>query len=301
MVIFCVRVPLINLNLTAVLDLMGSPKCFWPSAHPHFAFHFIIYSISLFPLESFQLFGKTVRSYPFSKMGKRIQYLIIGLFQYWIVCLNFSSSWSTYIIRAFENWYSPKQYGFVKCKSTVLNQATINHCILSAMDKGGQVDVVYTDFAKAIDEVPHSTLLEKLSRMASLVHYFDGLSLIWLKELNTCLFWVTNLLTLRWHPQGSHLGPILFNIFINDLPKRIINGKILLFADDAKFFIKVDEVSSSQSIWTHLKIGTMIITCLSMYPNVVLLDLLLNSPRSSTTTNSATPLYWSKQKYATLV
>ena len=44
-------------------------------------------------------------------------------------------------------------------------------------------------------------------------------------------------------PQSSHLGPILFLLFINDLPDRIIYSKSLLFADDLKFFRTVSNIN----------------------------------------------------------
>ena len=40
----------------------------------------------------------------------------------------------------------------------------INHYIAGVLDKGGQVDVVYTDFAEAFDKVPHDILIDKLKK-----------------------------------------------------------------------------------------------------------------------------------------
>ena len=45
-------------------------------------------------------------------------------------------------------------------------------------------------------------------------------------------------------PQGTHLGPILFLIFIDDIVKFIKFSQILLFADDIKLFNKIDDYAS---------------------------------------------------------
>ena len=42
-------------------------------------------------------------------------------------------------------------------------------------------------------------------------------------------------------PQGSHLGPILFNIFINDLPTIISHSSVLMYADDVKLFLSYSD------------------------------------------------------------
>jgi len=63
----------------------------------------------------------------------------------------------------FQNsYFSNKQYGFIKGRSTVLQLLKIMDNWTAQLDSGGQVDVIYTDFAKAFDTVPHRRLLLKV-------------------------------------------------------------------------------------------------------------------------------------------
>ena len=57
---------------------------------------------------------------------------------------------------------SNKQYGFIKGRSTVLQLLRILHDWTTQIDQDYQVDVIYTDFEKAFDKVPHQRLLNKL-------------------------------------------------------------------------------------------------------------------------------------------
>jgi len=58
--------------------------------------------------------------------------------------------------------FNDKQYGFIKGRSTVLQLLKILDDWTSELDAGKQVDVIYTDFEKAFDKVPHHALINKL-------------------------------------------------------------------------------------------------------------------------------------------
>jgi len=60
------------------------------------------------------------------------------------------------------SYFSDKQYGFIKGRSTVLQLLKIMDDWTTQLDYGGQIDVIYTDFAKAFDTVPHHRLITNI-------------------------------------------------------------------------------------------------------------------------------------------
>ena len=102
------------------------------------------------------------------------------------------------------------------------------------------VDVIYLDFQKPFDKVPHQRLILKLKS-----HWMGNSIINWIEQ------WLTDRRqrivvdgevsswksVLSGVPQGSVLGPILFWVYISDLEEGV-TGKILKFVDDTKLFRK---------------------------------------------------------------
>ena len=146
------------------------------------------------------------------------------------------------------------QHGFLKARSCLTNMLCFLEEITKWIDVGSPVDIIYLDFQKAFDKVPHQRLLLKLK-----AHGIGDSITDWIEQ------WLTDRRqrvvvdgevsnwksVLSGVPQGSVLGPILFLIYINDLDDSITSN-VLKFADDTKLFRKVNTDGDKQHLQNDL-------------------------------------------------
>ena len=147
------------------------------------------------------------------------------------------------------------QHGFIKGRSCLTNILDFLEEIYDKLDEGKAVDVIYLDFAKAFDKVPHSRLAAKLEACG-----IGGKVLQWIKNWlgdrrqkvgirGKYSDWVK---VISGVPQGSVLGPLLFLIYINDIDEGILS-KISKFADDTKLCREMGSELDAKMLQEDLK------------------------------------------------
>ena len=150
-----------------------------------------------------------------------------------------------------NNLLAVNQFGFRRGRSTSLALTQFTDEVLSNMDNGLVNGVVFIDLKKAFDTVDHGIMLGKLKSIG---------------VTSTHLAWLNSYLSSRCQktvigqasssirkvsvgvPQGSILGPLLFTIYINDLPTVLRNSTVTLFADDTALHCSSESAFGLQTI-----------------------------------------------------
>ena len=154
-----------------------------------------------------------------------------------------------------SNHIAPEQHGFVRRRSTVTNLAEFTNDIAYHIDNKQQVDTIYTDFAKAFDSVNHRLLLHKIKGYGICGQLYDLLVSYLSERTQTVVMDGSRSKTeyvSSGVPQGSILGPLLFTLYVNDIPKCFKSSKCLMYADDLKIYMPIKNVQECLLLQTDL-------------------------------------------------
>ena len=149
-----------------------------------------------------------------------------------------------------NNLLTNDRHGFRSGRSCTTQLLSVIETWTDQLEKGMDIDVLYFDFSKAFDTVPHRRLLSKLQSYKISKQIIDWVEAYLSNRKQRVL---VNGTRSEWEPvssgvpQGSVLGPVLFLVYINDLPKSVKNS-IRLFADDTKIYRTVTTDSDCLSL-----------------------------------------------------
>jgi len=146
------------------------------------------------------------------------------------------------------------QSGFRSSHSTAFALSYLNDKILKGFEKGMVTGMILIDLQKAFDTIDHKILLRKLS-----VLNFSSDTIMWFKSyLSNRTFQVSIEKSLSQPgkldcgvPQGSILGPLIFLLYVNDMPMAINKCNLFLYADDSCLVFQHKNVNEIKNVLTE--------------------------------------------------
>lgn len=155
--------------------------------------------------------------------------------------------WTSRIIEFTQrfNLIYAHQYGFRSGSSSLTACCDLVDNVYDSLDRKKIAAALFIDLKKAFDTIDHRMMVEKLDVLG-----FRGVTKSLLESYLTDRYQfvaIGNNKSLPGAvrtgvPQGSNLGPILFLLFINDVSKLRLNGKLRLFADDTSLVYEANNV-----------------------------------------------------------
>lgn len=158
------------------------------------------------------------------------------------------------LVSHFKQHLSEDQHGFMAGRSTTSNLLCLTSYITESMTDHMQTDVIYTDLSAAFDKLNHPIAIAKLDRLGingSLLRWFasylsDRQLEVAIDDCRSPSFPATSGI-----PQGSHLAPLIFLVYFNDV-NFVLDGPRLSFADDMKIYLRIRAIADCHLLQLQL-------------------------------------------------
>lgn len=149
---------------------------------------------------------------------------------------------------------SDDQHGFMSGRSTTTNLLCLTSYVTDSMVDRAQTDVIYTDLSAAFDKLNHAIAIAKLDRLG-----INGNLLQWFRSYVTGRQLMVAIGDYRSDtypatsgiPQGSHLGPLIFLLYFNDV-NYVLDGPRLSYADDLKIYLRIRSIADCHFLQRQL-------------------------------------------------
>lgn len=150
------------------------------------------------------------------------------------------------------NKLNKHQSGNRKNHSTETLQLFLTECIYQSIDRKNLTAVILLDLSKAFDSISHDILLEKLRKFgtsASATVWFRSYLSERVQSVRVGPHLSDMQRVTHGVPQGSILGPLLFNLYVNEISSMCKDCKIESFVDDSKLFLSfsISDIAESMN------------------------------------------------------